>query len=65
MKRSDGPGLYFLAIWAALLLVAGWAIHLAAGSLWLVPAVVVYGVVLGFAYAPSHECAHGTAFRSR
>ena len=65
MKRTNGSGLWFLAVWGALLLVAGWGIHLARGSWWLVPAVVIYGVVLGFAYAPSHECAHGTAFRSR
>ena len=65
MKRADGPGLYFLAVWGVLLVVAGWGIHLARETLWRIPAVVAYGVVLGFAYAPSHECAHGTAFRSR
>jgi fatty acid desaturase len=65
MKRSDAPGLQFLAIWAALLLLAGVGIHFSRDTLWLVPAVIVYGVVLGFAYAPSHECAHGTAFRTR
>jgi fatty acid desaturase len=65
MKRSDGPGLYFLAVWAVLLLLTGVGIHLARGSAWVVPAVIAYGVVLGFAYAPSHECAHGTAFRTR
>lgn len=65
MKRSDGPGLYFLAVWGGLMLLTGWGVHAARDSWWLVPAVIVYGVVLGFAYAPSHECAHGTAFRSR
>jgi fatty acid desaturase len=65
MKRSDGPGLYFLAVWIVLLGVTGAAIHFTRGTWWVVPAVVVYGVVLGFAYAPSHECAHGTAFRTR
>ena len=65
MQRSDGPGLYFLAIWGLLLSVTGYAIYLSQGSWWIVPAVVAYGIVLGFAYAPSHECAHGTAFRTR
>lgn len=65
MKRSDAPGLGFLAVWAVLLVAAGVALHFARGSYWIVPAVVAYGLVLGFAYAPSHECAHGTAFRTR
>ncbi len=65
MKRSDAPGLGFLAVWAVLLMAAGFGIHFALGTYWIVPAVVVYGIVLGFAYAPSHECAHGTAFRTR
>jgi fatty acid desaturase len=65
MKRADGPGLYFLAVWLVLLVAAGVGIHLAWGTGWIVPAVVAYGLVLGFAYAPSHECAHGTAFRTR
>ncbi|HEU5282885.1 MAG TPA: hypothetical protein VFU53_03675, partial [Burkholderiales bacterium] len=51
MKRSDGPGLYFLAVWVALLLLGGLAIHASRGTWWIVPAVIVYGVVLGFAYA--------------
>ena len=65
MKRSDGPGLYFLTVWAALLAMTGLAIHASRGTWWVVPAVLAYGLVLGFAYAPSHECAHGTAFRTR
>jgi fatty acid desaturase len=65
MKRSDGPGLYFLGVWIGLLVVTGLAIHASRGTWWIVPAVILYGVVLGFAYAPSHECAHGTAFRTR
>jgi hypothetical protein len=28
MKRADGPGLYFLAIWLMLLLITGFCIHL-------------------------------------
>ena len=65
MRRSDWPGLTFLGVWVGLLLVTGLAIHFSRGTWWVVPAVIAYGVVLGFAYAPSHECAHGTAFRTR
>jgi fatty acid desaturase len=65
MKRSDAPGLYFLGIWAVLMLVTGDGVYVARESLWIIPAVIAYGFVLGFAYAPSHECAHGTAFKTR
>jgi fatty acid desaturase len=65
MRRTDWPGLYFLAVWAGSILITGLAIHASRGTWWVAPAVIVYGVVLGFAYAPSHECAHGTAFRTR
>lgn len=65
MKRSDWPGLYFLGVWAVLMLITGYALHLSRDSAWIVPAIVAYGFVLGFAYAPSHECAHGTAFKTR
>lgn len=65
MKRSNGPGFFFLAIWFSLLFVMGLAIHFTQGSWLVVPSILCYGIVLGFAYAPSHECAHGTAFRTR
>jgi fatty acid desaturase len=65
MRRTDWPGLYFLAVWAGSILITGLAIHASRGTWWVAPAVIAYGVVLGFAYAPSHECAHGTAFRTR
>ena len=65
MKRSDAPGLYFLGIWAVLMLVTGYGVYVARESLWIIPAVIAYGFVLGFAYAPSLECAHGTAFKTR
>ena len=61
-KRSDRPGLEFLAKWAACLLAAGYLVHLAMGSLWLWPALFVYGTVISLpGYAMSHESAHGTA----
>ncbi len=35
------------------------------GTLLVVPSLIAHGAVLAFAYAISHEGAHGTAFRSR
>lgn len=63
--RSDARGLLQLVLHLAALAGAGALLHLALGSLWSVPAFVLYGVVLVFLFAPEHECIHGTAFRSR
>lgn len=64
-KRSDRPGLIYLAQWG-LALVATSALVLAAlGSVWIWPAMVIHGIVLSVpAYSASHETAHGTAFRT-
>ena len=65
-KRSDRPGLEFLAKWVASLLATGYLVHLSMGSLWLWPALFVHGTVISLpGYAMSHESAHGTAFRTR
>lgn len=65
MDRSDARGLAQLAGHAGALLLTGLAVALAAGSWWLLPALVVHGVVLVFLFAPLHESVHRTAFRSR
>lgn len=65
-RRGDGPGLRYLAIWAAMLAASGALVHLSLGSLWIIPAMIVHGTILTVpAYAISHECSHGTAFRTR
>jgi len=65
-RRSDRPGLVFLAQWVACLLPSGYLVYLALDSWWLWPAMFVYGSIIGLpAYSMSHESAHGTAFRSR
>ena len=61
-RRSDGPGLVYLAWWGAGLLTTGALVWLSLGSEWLWPAMFVHGVLLSVpAYAISHEtCArHG------
>lgn len=64
--RSDRPGLVYLAQWAIALFVTGLPVHLTMGTLWVWPAMFVFGTVLTVpAYSFSHETAHGTAFRTR
>ena len=65
-RRSDAPGLIYLAKWAIALLVSGYLIYLATGTLWVWPTMFIYGTVLSVpAYSMSHETAHGTAFKTR
>ncbi|WP_419912176.1 fatty acid desaturase [Hoeflea sp.] len=65
-RRSDRPGVIFLAKWLFALALSGFAIWLALGTFWVWPAMLLHGVVLCVpAYALSHETAHGTAFRTR
>ena len=68
MRRSDRPGVNYLAVWIALLAGSGALLYGALQvSLWAaVPAMVLYGTILTVpSYALSHECSHGTAFKTR
>jgi fatty acid desaturase len=63
--RSDLQGLGQLALHLLALLATGASVALARGSVWLVPAMLPYGIVLVFLFAPLHETSHRTAFRTR
>lgn len=65
MRRSDSHGLAYFGTWMILVSFSGWLIYSSASALTLVPAIFVHGAVMGFSYAASHECAHGTAFKTR
>jgi fatty acid desaturase len=65
MRRTNAHGLLNLAAWLVLCTVTGLGVVLTRHTLWIWPAMGIYGGVLCFAYASSHECAHGTAFRTR
>ena len=65
MRRTDLHGLTRFAAWIALCVASAWLVIATAGSWWIVPAMFVHGCALSFSYAASHECAHGTAFRTR
>lgn len=64
-RRSDVSGLQQLAGHGVGLLATGLAVTWALGSVWLVPASIVHGVVLVFLFAPLHETIHRTAFANR
>jgi fatty acid desaturase len=64
-QRSNLHGLTHVGLWLFLCVCSGiWVVE-SWGSWMLLPAVTVYGVLLSFSYAASHECSHGTAFRTR
>ena len=64
-RRSDGRGLTQLAGHLLMLGATGAAVAWSHDTLWLLPALIVHGVVLIFLFSPLHECVHRTAFRSR
>ncbi len=64
--RSDAPALRRLAGHLGMLSLTGTGIVLAAPSVTLtIVAMFLHGVVLVFLFAPLHETAHRTAFRTR
>src|ERR1700733_11905401 len=65
MRRTNGQGLHPLGDWLLLCNGAGYIVALRRHTFWVWPAMLLYGGVLCFAYAASHECAHGTAFKTR
>jgi fatty acid desaturase len=65
MRRTNRQGLLRLGIWLLLCIATGYIVALARHTFWVWPAMLLYGGVLCFAYAASHECAHGTAFKTR
>jgi fatty acid desaturase len=65
MRRTDQHGLARFGAWLMLCGLSGTLVVMTLHSWWLVPAMILHGCALSFSYAASHECAHGTAFRSR
>ncbi len=64
-SKSNIAGITRLAIHLALLTAGGFWVWSTYGSWWVVPAWVVYGILMAFLFAPLHESIHRTAFRCR
>ena len=65
MKRSNIPALMRLFVWVALLISTGSLIWLSQETLWLVPALILHGIVMVHHFSLQHECIHYSAFRER
>jgi fatty acid desaturase len=65
MRRTNAHALRAFGLWLFLAVATGSLVILARHSPWVWPAMLLYGGVLCFSYAASHECAHGTAFKTR
>jgi MocE subfamily Rieske [2Fe-2S] domain protein len=65
MARSNGRAARDTLLWLAMLAGAGTWAWLALGTLWAIPAFIVYGALYGGAADSRwHEMGHGTAFRT-
>jgi fatty acid desaturase len=64
-RRSNARGLAQLALHSALLLATGVLVWRTRETWWLLPALVLHGVVLDFLFCALHETIHRTAFASR
>ncbi len=65
LVRTNRHAAALLALHAGLLVAASAWVWAAIGTWWVVPAIVVDGVVMAHLFALLHECSHRTAFRSR
>ncbi|MCP1838650.1 fatty acid desaturase [Bradyrhizobium sp. USDA 4524] len=66
MRRSDARPLLQLFLCVSSIALYGWLYYLSWGTRWVIPTIILFGGTLSlFAYSASHECAHGTAFKTR
>ncbi len=64
-RRSDAMGLAYLVGHFTAIGCGGVLVYVTYGTILMVPAMFVHGIVLACLFAPMHECSHGTAFRTR
>ena len=64
-RRRDAPGLVFFFGHLGLTCATGALLWLSRGTPWVAATTLLHGVVVVHWFSPFHECAHGTAFRTR
>ena len=64
-RRRNGPGLVFFFGHLGVTGATGALLWLSLGTPWVVLTTFLHGVVIVHWFSPFHECAHGTAFRTR
>ena len=64
-QRSDTRGLIRLSVHVGVAVATGWLVLAAAGTAWVLPAVILHGMMLVFLFCAEHESIHFTAFRTR
>ncbi len=64
-RRTNWHGLVYLLYFIALLIITGLLALSSVGTLWSIPAFLLYGGIWVFATSVVHETSHGTAFRNR
>ncbi len=65
MTRSNIPALKRIAIWLLVLLATGSLIFFSFGTIFMIPAMFLHGVLLVHHFSLQHECVHYTVFRTR
>ncbi|MFT6304599.1 MAG: fatty acid desaturase [Granulosicoccus sp.] len=65
MQRSNKPALLHLLLWFCVLGVTTTVVWISIGHWYLVPAMLIHGIVLVHHFSLQHECCHYTAFKTR
>ena len=63
--RRNWPGLVQLAGHFGAIAATSWGLSVNWGSWWSMPLFILQGILLNYLYAPTHECDHLSAFKSR
>ena len=64
-EKSDLIGLIYFITHFGLIGIGAWLCWLTFPGWLFIPVLLVHATIIGFLFSPLHECAHGTAFKSR